>query len=838
MKVRFLSLITPAPTGFLDGTLGKRELLSGAVVLLTPSCEFAYGLLENFRTRVEGILLTIGDPAITQLGPLLWHLSLPQSQINRDDEMLALALDILATASNYRNRAEQNEQRANTLADDLDACRHDYSSMRSSLYEQVIRLSASENKLSAILNSADIAICLNDSDGKFLFANKFACHFMGTTPEQLPSLRVDHILDAQTLSRLSANTRRVWEHGEITHSEEAFTHPIHGEVGVINLRRFPLRHEDGRIYAVCSIAIDITERKQNEKRQRLAASVFASSYEGIVITDEDNRIVDTNPAFTRITGHAHDEAIGQPALQLLCSSKEQQQLCESIRLELNTRAFWRREVQNRRKNGEEFTEMLSVTAVTDTDGKPSNYIFIFSDISQIKQQESEIHRISYHDTLTGLPNRRLLLERMNTAIMEARRSGQFIAVCCLDLDGFKSVNDRYSPQKGDSILISMATQIKKVMRIDDQLARLGGDEFSLLITNLDRPDDCSKALERILQAVRKPIAIGEDEITITGSLGATIYPTDGADAETLMRHADQAMYLAKKSGGNCYHIFDAEHERESQKSRDYAARLRLALQQNEFELYYQPKVDLTCGCIAGAEALIRWKHPENGILPPSAFLRYITGNLVEAIGEWVIESALTQMGLWLEAGMKIPVSINIDAGHISQANFSERLACILARHDSLPPETPLEMEILETAALSDTKHVVSTMERCHQLGVRFSLDDFGTGYSSLTYLRSLPVDILKIDQSFVHDMLEDKDDMGIVESIVRLGSAFNCQVIAEGMETMEHGAALLRLGCKLAQGYGIARPMPASQMADWVRHWRAEASWKQITSKNPDCSQS
>ena len=834
MHVRFLSLLDPPPPGFTGGPFGKRDLLSCAVVLLIPSYEAACKLLDNFELRVEGILLSIGEKAMHQVGPLLWHLSLPQEQINSENESLALMLDILAAASSLRNRAILNERRAKQLGDELDACRHDYTTMRNSLYNQVLRLTDSENRLSSILNSTDVHIYMYDREGNFIFANQASCAFLGASQEKIAGVHCSQFFAPSSIERLRRNALHTWESGEFSCADEAYTLNADGKTCHFNTRRFPLRRDDGNVYAVCGISIDITERKESEKRQRLAASVFASSYEGIAIADEENRIIDVNPAFTRITGYLREEAIGQPALQLLYGGKGGEQLDTSIRLHLENFSFWRREVQNRRKDGEEFSEMLSVTAVHDDDGRLINYIAVFSDISQIKKQESEIHRISYHDTLTGLPNRRLLLERMTMALAESRRNNRLIAVCCLDLDGFKLINERYGVHRGDEILIAMANQIKKVMRVNDQIARLGGDEFSLLITGLDRVEDCYKALERILQAVRKPIEVGEEEVTITGSLGAALFPLDNADGETLMRHADQAMYLVKKSGGNNYQLFDAEHERQSQQHRDTVARLRLALQNNEFELYYQPKVNLATGCVVGAEALLRWNHPENGILAPKAFLHYFEGSLNEAIGEWVIDSALTQMVLWHSVGLNLPVSVNIDAAHLSQANFADRLAELLGSHAALSPDVHLEMEILETAALTDTKHAVNAIERCRQMGVRFSLDDFGTGYSSLTYLRSLPIDTLKIDQSFVRDMLEDKDDMGIVESIIRLGAAFNCEVIAEGTETMAHGAALLRLGCQFAQGYGIARPMPAAQMESWARQWRAQAPWKDILANGHD----
>jgi len=338
-------------------------------------------------------------------------------------------------------------------------------------------------------------------------------------------------------------------------------------------------------------------------------------------------------------------------------------------------------------------------------------------------------------------------------------------------------------------------------------------------------------LERVLVAVNSEIYLGGQSVRISASIGVTLFPEDAADPDTLLRHADQAMYLAKESGKNRYQLFDPEHDRQVQSHRDEVLRLTEALECGEFRLHYQPKVDLVSGHVFGAEALIRWQHPERGLLPPGEFLHHLNGTGLEiAVGEWVIETVLEQIGRWRAAGLVLTVSANVSADHLLKPDFAERLGLMLERHPQSPPGS-LELEVLETAALADIEQAVNTLNSCRQLGIGFALDDFGTGYSSLAYFRSLPVEMLKIDQSFVRHMLDDPDDLGLVEGVIRLARAFNRKVIAEGVETLEHGALLVHLGCRFAQGYGIARPMPADQLADWAARWQREAAWQGLENR-------
>ena len=547
-----------------------------------------------------------------------------------------------------------------------------------------------------------------------------------------------------------------------------------------------------------------------------------------MVVSPERLITKINPAFTRITGYAASDIIGQSPT-VLSSGQQDPTFYRDLWASLHKLDFWRGELWNRRKNGEIYPELLSISVVRNGRGAIEHYVGVFSDISQLKAHESELDRIAHYDPLTGLANRRLLGDRLTQAIIRSNRVNKSLAICYLDLDGFKSVNDQHGHAAGDQLLVGITTALKRILRGNDTLSRLGGDEFVLLLSDISSPGECTVILDRILQTISAPVQLAEATVTVSASIGVSLYPDDNADADTLLRHADQAMYTAKDAGKNRYQLFDPDSDRKAQIHRDYLGRLRMALESHEFVLYYQPKVNLITGELIGVEALIRWAHPERGLVPPGEFLRHIDGSDLEShLGNWVIDTALRQGSEWASQGASVSISVNVSANHLLKADFHDQLAQALARHPAMPA-TLFELEVLETAAIGDMDQAVSILGRCQALGVHFSLDDFGTGYSSLTYLRKLPVDTLKIDQSFVRDMLIDPDDLGIVEGVIGLASAFKRQVIAEGVETLAHGAALLNMGCHLAQGYGISRPMPAEQVLPWAESWQVKKAWLTLT---------
>ena len=573
---------------------------------------------------------------------------------------------------------------------------------------------------------------------------------------------------------------------------------------------------------LASLAI---QRKQAEEKLQLAASVFTHAREGIMITSIDGSIIDVNDAFSEITGYSRAEVIGKNP-RLLNSGRQSKEYYLSMWRNLLTHGHHYGEVWNRRKSGEVYAEMQTISAVRDAQGNTMQYVALFSDITVFKEQQNRLEHIAHYDALTHLPNRVLLADRLRQGMMQAHRRNDLLAVVFVDLDGFKSINDNHGHEAGDQLLISIAARMKHALRDGDTLARMGGDEFVAVLVDLPDATASAPILSRLLAAAAQPVAFGEVMLQVSASVGITLYPQmSDVDADQLLRQADQAMYQAKLAGKNRYHVFDAAQDSHIRDHHERLERIQSALNAKQFVLYYQPKVNMRSGAVIGAEALIRWLHPQFGLLAPAEFLPAIENHpLAIAVGEWVIATALQQIELWQAQGLTIPVSVNISAHQLQQSNFVQRLREILAEHPQVSPHL-LKLEVLETSALEDVAGVSLVIEACRTMGVMFALDDFGTGYSSLTYLKRLPVSELKIDQSFVRDMLDDPDDLAILEGIIGLASAFRREVIAEGVESVEHGAMLLQLGCDLAQGYGIARPMPAQNFPAWAANWRPDPAW-------------
>jgi len=569
------------------------------------------------------------------------------------------------------------------------------------------------------------------------------------------------------------------------------------------------------------------EQSRAETRLHLAASVFTHAREGILITDAQGNIIETNEVFSEITGYSREEVIGKNP-RLLQSGHHDQDFFDSLWRDLMNKGDWNGEIWNKRKNGESFAALMTISAVQDIHGVAQNYVNLFTDITPLKEHQRQLEYIAHYDALTGLPNRVLLADRLKQAIAHSHRKSGSLAVAFLDLDGFKAVNDQHGHDMGDQLLVNIAHRLKEALREGDTLARIGGDEFVVVMVGFENPNDYEIVLNRLLVVAAEPVMLNQQFLRVSASIGVTLYPQDSADADQLLRHADQAMYIAKQAGKNCYHLFDVAKDIATKNQRESIEHIRAALDKKEFVLYYQPKVNMRTGEIIGAEALVRWQHPERGLLAPAAFLPVIEEHpLSIELGDWVIDDALRQIAHWRSMGLNIPVSVNVGAQQLQQSNFAQRLATQLSRHPSVPPDF-LELEIVETSALKDIAEVAELMRACRALGVHFAVDDFGTGYSSLTYLKRLPAELLKIDQTFIRDMLDDPDDLEIVKGVIGLANAFHRNVIAEGVETIAHGEVLIPLGCELGQGYGIARPMPANALPHWAATWRPDIAWTKL----------
>ena len=671
--------------------------------------------------------------------------------------------------------------------------------------------------LQAILDYAPFGIWFLGVDGRLQFVNSTLCSALGISEERFLSVRhYSEILPGDMAGCILADEECMAQ--SEAHVSQLWLPFVDGRKHLLEITRVRVLNSDGTPRGLIGLATDITERKSDEDRLHLTATVFENTLDGITIADKDGNILEVNKAFCRITGYAHDEVLGRNP-RFLQSGRQDSHFYKEMWHAIEEKGYWRGEIWNRSKDGELLAELLTITAVCDEAGAVTNYVGISSDITLLKQHEKQLEHIAHYDALTNVPNRVLLADRLRQALAHTRREGSLLAVCYLDLDGFKLVNDTMGHEAGDTVLIEVTRRIKETIRGDDTVARLGGDEFAVLLLGLRAAEECASSLNRLLDAICHPIEIEGKLFEVSASIGVALYPGDDADADVLLRHADQAMYSAKQGGKNRYHLYDAENDQRARSHHEFLKRLALALVRKEFELYYQPKVDMSSLRMVGAEALIRWNHPERGLLVPAEFLPAIEGSMLEIeLGDWVVAAALAQLEQWHQSGLPIELSINISARHLQATDFAWKLKRRILRHPGVPAGS-LQIEVLETTALEDIPKVSETIERCRRIGVSFALDDFGTGYSSLSYLGRLPVDTLKIDQSFICDMLHVKGNRAIVQGVIAMAQAFERKTVAEGIETEDLFRAVREMGCEYGQGYGIGRPMPASELPAWLERW-------------------
>jgi diguanylate cyclase (GGDEF)-like protein/PAS domain S-box-containing protein len=587
------------------------------------------------------------------------------------------------------------------------------------------------------------------------------------------------------------------------------------------------RAQDRQALRIIVTVRDIAEERAASERHQLSATLFQRLHEGLVITDAAHRVLDVNPTFTSITGYARDEMVGQvlPMLRPAPAGSPAERQQQAMRDSVQSTGTWHGEVIDRRRNGETCVLQVTMSAMKGQNGQIRFHALALADVTQAQAQRAQLERQAHTDELTGLPNRARLAQMLRESMLASEKEGFLLTICYLDLDHFKPVNDSYGHEAGDRLLVELADRLRRSLRHwasgDDTVARLGGDEFVLLLRTATL-EEGRHAVERVMRNVSQPygLGVGAGPVSVTATIGATVYPMDKADADTLLRHADHAMYGAKQAGRNGYLFFDAEHDRRTEQHFEALGRVQDALDADEFVLYYQPKVDMRLGRVQGVEALLRWKHPQHGVITPAQFLPLIehTGLSVR-LGDWVLQQGIEQLATWQRLGLDVTVSVNISARHLQEPLFAKRLAALLDRHNS-PVSQRLIIEVLETAALADVDYTCALMEECRALGVRFALDDFGTGYSTFTYLKRLPLDFLKVDRSFVHNMLIDRQDLAIVEGVIGLSETFGCKVIAEGVESADQAMRLIELGCDIGQGNGIAYPMPVDEVYDWVRRYR------------------
>lgn len=684
------------------------------------------------------------------------------------------------------------------------------------------RLRISDMALKAISQG----VLVTDAEGVILSVNAAFTQITGYSADEVLGRHCQFMQGEQTATETIQAIRRCKE-AQVDFDGEILNYRKNGDIFWNALSICPIRNAGGQLSHFIGVIRDVTQHHQAEDRLKLAANVFTFAREGIMITSAAGAIVDINWAFSHITGYTREEVLGANP-RMFSSGRHDRDFFAAMWRDMQGKGHWYGEVWNRRKSGEVYVQMLNISAVRNQTGNIEHFVAMFSDITALKTHQQQLEYIAHYDSLTGLANRVLLADRLKLAMQQSLRRGLQLAVVYLDLDGFKSINDTHGHGAGDKLLMTLAARMRQVLREGDTLARIGGDEFVGVL--IDLPDDgsCTPVLKRLLEAASLPVMLTEAEVQVSASLGVTFFPQpEEVDADQLLRQADQAMYEAKQLGKNRFHVFDMAQAHSVRNQHETLLRLHQALEKQEFVLHFQPKVHMVTGQVVGLEALIRWNHPERGLIPPIDFLPMVEDHpLSVSIGEWVISSALHQMDLWRQQGIGLTVSVNLGARQLQADNFLARLRELLQAWPDLPPHS-LEIEILETSALRDFARMTQLIEDCRALGITFDLDDFGTGYSSLTYVKRLPIHRLKIDQSFVCGMLENQEDQAILQAVISLSSALGHEVIAEGVETIEHGRHLLALGCQLAQGYGIARPMPADQVLPWMARWQPCPEWRQ-----------
>lgn len=825
---------------FHSHELGDRKLW---IATLAPESDFVPNWLSVVGPLLGALALALASVLLfsrRQAGSIarpLEELVLASDRIGHLD-FHAVAIDKVEFAE-IGQLAAAYERMRQLLEDD----QHQIAAQREALHNQISALRATEDKLRESETHYRL-LSENVSDIIWKLDRNFCFTYVSPADERLRGFSADevigrHVLTMMTEEGVAAVKERVRQRlsdNERQHDDEPITIIAQQRCkdgrliwteSLVTVGRAP----DGPVTGYYGITRDITERRKAEEDLRASENRLFTILENvdacIYLKDMQGKYLFANRAVrdllqlkeaTDIVGHG-DERFFSDATAANIRRNDVRVLLggETVRAEENNlvsatgerRIYQSTKLPLRRENG----EIYALCGIS-------------TDITELKEHESQLKHIAHYDTLTTLPNRVLLADRLHQAMVQSTRHGKPLAVVYLDLDGFKAINDRYGHQTGDQLLVVLASRMKKALREGDTLARLGGDEFIAVL--LDLPDMAASEpmLIRLLSAAAQPVSIGDVSMQVSASLGITTYPQlEDVDADQLLRQADQAMYQAKLAGKNRYHIFDAEQDRTVRGHHESVERIRRALGEREFVLRYQPKVNMRTGKVIGVEALIRWQHPERGLIPPADFLPVIENHpLAVDIGDWVIDTALGQCEAWRAEGLDVPISVNVGAYQLQHADFLERLERILAAHPSIGKGV-LEMEVLETSALEDLARVSEVIAACRQLGVTFSLDDFGTGYSSLTYLKRLSVNLLKIDQSFVRDMLDDPDDLAILVGVLTLATTFRRQAIAEGVETVEHGRMLLQLGCELAQGYGIARPMPGEDIPRWAASWRPDSVW-------------
>jgi diguanylate cyclase (GGDEF)-like protein/PAS domain S-box-containing protein len=789
---------------------------SGALIMVLNR----QGQIVYFNHTCEQVS---GLSASAVAGKAFWEMLIPQPQrAGIKAEFQRVLQGQFPHHFENRWQAQNGEQKliqwATTALSDADSGQIEYI-VASGL--DISRQSSGERPLLEVMNNVELLTVKLDGEGLIEYCSDYLATLSG---HELSGLigqpwvasvipQADQTQVAQTLQRQLRD--------DATPSVDEY--PIQCKRGMPRLIRWhnvQRRNAGGAVIGLICFGEDVTEERQHSDEVRLAATVFESTSEAVMICDIQQRIIKANRACQEITGYGIRELIGKrPLFSRIDYSGTDDELDRFFE-QARQQGSWQGETWDRRASGEVFPAWLTISTVPDDHGDIAHYVCVFSDISAIKQSHAKLEYMAHHDPLTGLPNRSLLLDRLGHSLGRAMREWQQVAVIFIDLDNFKDVNDTLGHEVGDTLLREVAERMKALLRNEDTVARLGGDEFTVILVDIDAPRAALNVAQKLLQLVAKPVQAGGHALHVSASIGISVFPLDGKDVPTLLKNADTAMYSAKAAGRNGYRFYTPLMTDLAMQRLEIESALRVALVHKQFSLHYQPQIDMFSGALLGAEALIRWQHPERGTIRPDEFIPVAeeTGLIVD-IGNWVLEEACRQYDEWCKLGWQLPkLSVNVSVKQLERSNLPQQLLQLQRKYDL--PDNMLTLEITESVIMQKD-YALTLLEEISECGVELAIDDFGTGYSSLSYLKQLPVDTLKVDKSFVQEIDIDRNGEAIVRAIIALAKTMGLSVVAEGVETQEQARFLAALECDVGQGYLWGKPIPPE---DFLQHWRSSAS--------------
>ncbi len=692
--------------------------------------------------------------------------------------------------------------------------RQSHNELEQRIAERTAELAIQLNFLEQLIEAIPGPVFYKNREGRYLGCNQRYLDFTGNKRSEWLGATVHEITGKELADQSQLSDDELLRNPG-SHAYEVQVQSAGGELRDVIINKATFSDRDGKVGGIIGVMFDITERKRMEERMQQAATVFQSSAEGIVITAPDGSIIAVNRAFTEITGYGEGEVIGLNP-RILKSDRQDANFYSKMWGDILRHGRWQGEIWNKRKDGRLYPESLTISAVTDADGGIRHYVGVFSDITELKRANELLDHQAHHDHLTGLPNRLLLEDRLRVALLRAHRENSQVAVLFIDLDRFKNINDSLGHHVGDGVLRDVARRIATLTRESDTVARLGGDEFVIVMEGIHEPAMASRIAEKILDELRENPVKAEQEFYIGASIGISLFPQDGSDSASLIKHADAAMYRAKERGRNTYEFFTNELTQSSLDRFKMETELRRAIERDELRVYLQPKFSLKTGELTGAEALVRWQHSRQGLVPPMNFIPLAEeSGLIVMLGEWVQQSACAQWAEWVQAGLDPGMlSINVSGVEFRRGKILGTVSEVLKATGLTP--TLLELEITESAIMTQAENSVRVLHELRAMGICLAVDDFGTGYSSLAYLKRLPLNKLKIDQSFVRGLPADAEDAAIVRAVIALGHSLQLKLIAEGVETESQREFLLDAGCDEMQGYLRGKPMA---VADFRREF-------------------